>query len=199
MVEKSKIANEFAKHGGVLKTSELNALGLSSRQIKKLVDEGQLSKIKQGFYELADEVNPEEVIVARLFPQAVIFLESALIHYGYTDRIPTAWQIAVDRDSEKSQYDIEYPLIEAYYQDSKFLNIGVATFEVNGVEVRIFNRDRTMCDIMRYEKKLEKEVFSNAVMRYIKDPQKNIRYLFEYAEIFNITKKVQSQIGKWLS
>lgn len=199
MIEKSKIINEFRKHGGVLKTSELNALGLSSRQIKKLVDEGQLSKIKQGFYELADEMSPEEVIVARLFPEAVIFLESALLHYGYTDRIPTAWQIAVDRDSEKSQYDIEYPLIEPYYQDSKFLNIGVATFEVNGVKVRIFNRDRTMCDIMRYEKKLEKEVFSNAVMRYIKDPQKNIRYLFEYAEIFNITKKVQSQIGKWLS
>jgi len=199
MIEKSKIINEFTKHGGVLKTSELNALGLSSRQIKKLLDEGQLSKIKQGFYELADEVNPEEVIVARLFPGAVIFLESALLHYGYTDRIATAWQIAVDRDSQKSQYDIEYPLIEPYYQDAKFLNIGVATFEVNGVEVRIFNRDRTMCDIMRYEKKLEKEVFANAVMRYIKDPQKNIRCLFEYAEIFNITKKVQSQIGKWLS
>lgn len=49
---------------------------------------------------------------------------------------------------------------------------------------------------MRYEKKLEKEVFSNAVMRYIKDPKKNIRRLFEYAEIFNITKKMQSQIGK---
>jgi len=55
-----------------------------------------------------------------------------------------------------------------------------------------------MCDIMRYEKKIEKEVFTNAVMRYIKDPRKNIRYLFEYAEVFNITKKVQSQIGKWL-
>ncbi len=55
-----------------------------------------------------------------------------------------------------------------------------------------------MCDIMRYEKKLEKEVFSNAVIRYIKDPKKNIRHLFEYAEAFNITKKVQSQIGKWL-
>ncbi len=55
-----------------------------------------------------------------------------------------------------------------------------------------------MCDIMRYEKKLEKEVFTNAVMRYHKDPQKNIRRLFEYAAMFNITKKVQSQIGKWM-
>lgn len=101
MIEKSKIINEFRKHGGVLKTSELNALGLSSRQIKKLVDEGQLSKIKQGFYELADEMSPKRLLWPDYFRSAVIFLESALLHYGYTDRIPTAWQIAVDRDSEK--------------------------------------------------------------------------------------------------
>jgi predicted transcriptional regulator of viral defense system len=198
MIEKQKIIFEFKKHGGVLKTSELNKVGLSSRQIKKLFEEGEISKIKHGYYELTDEVNPEEVIIARLFPEAVIFLESALLHYHYTDRIPTAWQIAVDRDREKSQYDIDYPLVEPFYQEPKFLSIGVTTFKINGVEVRIFDRDRTMCDIMRYEKKIEKEVFTNAVMRYTKDPQKNIRRLFEYAEIFNITKKIQSQIGKWL-
>ena len=198
MIEKQKIIQEFEKHGGVLKTSELKELGLSSRQIKKLLQEGEISRIKYGYYELANEVNPEEVMIARLFPEAVIFLESALLHYHYTDRIPTAWQIAVDRDSEKSQYNIEYPLVEPYYQEPKFLSIGVTTFEVHSVEVRIFDRERTICDIMRYEKKLEKEVFSNAVMRYIKDPKKNIRRLFEYAEIFNITKKMQSQIGKWL-
>ena len=197
-MDKQKIIDEFEKHGGVLKTSELKELGLSSRQIKKLFEEGEISKIKYGYYELSDEVNPEEVIIARLFPEAVIFLESALLHYYYTDRIPTAWQIAVDRDSEKSQYDIEHPRVEPYYQVAKFLSIGVAVFEVQGIEVRIFDRDRTMCDIMRYEKKLEKEVFTNTVMRYIKDPQKNIRRLFEYAKMFNITKKIQSQIGKWL-
>jgi predicted transcriptional regulator of viral defense system len=198
MIEKQKIIQEFEKHGGILKTSELNELGLSSRQIKKLLQEGEISKIKYGYYELADEVNSEEAMIARLFPKAVIFLESALLHYNYTDRIPTAWQIAVDRDSEKSQYNIDYPLVEPFYQESKYLSIGVTTFEVNGVEVRIFDRDRTMCDIMRYEKKLEKEVFTNAVMRYNKDPQRNIRRLFEYAEMFNITKKVHSQIGKWI-
>lgn len=198
MIKKQKIKIEFEKHGGVLKTSELKELGLSSRQIKKLLQEGEISKIKYGYYELADEVKPEEVLIARLFPEAVIFLESALLHYHYTDRIPRAWQIAVDRDSEKSQYNIDYPLIEPYYQEPKYLSIGVTTFEIHGVEVRIFDRDRTMCDIMRYEKKLEREVFTNAIMRYNKDPQKNIRRLFEYAEMFNITKKVQSQIGKWL-
>ena len=198
MADIISIIEEFTKQGGILKTSELHALGLSSRQIKRLLDEGEISKIKQGYYELADEVNPEEIIIAKLFPEAVIFLESALLYYNYTDRIPKAWQIAVDRNSEKSKYKIDYPLIEPYYQDPKYLNIGVSTFQVQGFDIRIFDRDRTMCDVMRYEKKIEKEVFTNAVMRYIKDPRKNIRHLFEYAEVFNITKKAQSQIGKWL-
>lgn len=198
MVSNSIIIEAFKEYGGILKTSELNALGFNSRQIKRLLEEGELSKLKKGYYELKGAVNPEEIMIARLFPKAIIFLESALLYYNYTDRIPTAWQIAVDRDSEKSQYDIDYPLIEPFYQKPEFLNVGVSTYDIQGVKVKIFDRDRTMCDIMRYEKKLEKEVVTNAVTRYIKDPKMNIRNLMEYAHVLNITNKVQSQIGKWL-
>jgi predicted transcriptional regulator of viral defense system len=198
MIKIDKLRNEFKKHGGVLKTSELNALGLSSRQIKKLIEEDVITKIKRGFYELTDEMPQEEVIIARLFPHAVIFLESALMHYGYTDRIPLAWQIAVDKDSKKNQYDIDYPLIEPYYLESKFIEIGVDRKQVEGVTVRIYDRDRTICDVLRYENKLEREVFSNAIQRYIKDQKKNVRKLFEYAEIFNIKKKAQTYVGVWL-
>lgn len=198
MIKIDKIRNEFKKHGGILKTSELNALGLSSRQIKKLIEEDVITKIKRGFYELTDEMPQEEVIIARLFPHAVIFLESALMSYGYTDRIPLAWQIAVDKDSKKTQYDIDYPPIEPYYLESKFIEIGVDRKQVEEVTVRIYDRDRTICDVLRYENKLEREVFSNAIKRYIKDPKKNVRKLFEYAEIFNIKKKVQTYIGVWL-
>ena len=186
MIEKSVIYEEFKNRGGVLRTSELNALGLSSRQIKKLVESGDITRIKRVYYEISDNIYPEEAVIARLFPDAVIFLESALMHYGYTDRIPQAWQIAVDRDSEKSQYKIDYPLIEVFYIEPKLLEIGLDVFKVEEVEVRIFNRDRTICDVLRYENKLEREVFTNAIKRYIRDPKKNVRNLFEYAKVFNI-------------
>lgn len=70
--------------------------------------------------------------------------------------------------------------------------------QVEGVAVRIYDRDRTICDVLRYENKLEKEVFSDAIKRYIKDSKKNVRNLFEYAEIFNIKNKTQTYIGVWL-
>jgi predicted transcriptional regulator of viral defense system len=193
-----KIKNHFIEYGGVLKTSELNDLGFSSRQIKKFMEEGLITKIKHGFYELTDYIPREEVIIARLFPESIIFLESALFYYEYTDRIPSSWQIAVNKNSSKLQYNIDYPLIKPYYLEPKFIEIGIDTIEIEGVEIRIYDRDRTICDVLRYEAKLEVEVFTNAIKNYIKDPKKNVRNLFEYAEIFNIKNKVQTYIGVWL-
>ena len=192
------IKNHFIENGGVFKTSELNDLGFSSRQIRKLIEEGLITKIKHGFYELTDYIPREEVIIARLFPESVIFLESALFYYEYTDRIPSSWQIAVNKNSSKFQYNTDYPLIKPYYLEPKFIEIGIDIIEIEGVEIRIYDRDRTICDVLRYETKLEEEVFTNAIKNYIKDPKKNVRNLFEYAEIFNIKNKVQTYIGVWL-
>ena len=104
----------------------------------------------------------------------------------------------MNRYSKTTQYNIDYPLVEPYYLEPKFLDIGVDIMEVDGIEVKIYNKDRTICDVLRYEKKLEKEVFNNAIIRYIEDSRENIRKLFEYAEIFNIKNKVQTYIGMWL-
>jgi len=51
------------------------------------------------------------------------------------DRIPLAWQIAVDRNSEKSKYEIDYPPIEPFYLKPKFLEIGVDVIQIEGVTV----------------------------------------------------------------
>lgn len=196
MIKKlESLKNEFINKGGILKTVELNELGFSSRQINYLIDNKIVSKIKHGFYEYIEYHPKEEVIIARLFFEAVIFLESAAIYYGYTDRIPAAWQISVHRKSKPSQYDISYPSIEPFYQDPKFINIGVDVIKVDGVDVRVYDRNRTICDILRYEKKLGDETFKSAIKRYVDDPKKNVRKLFEYAEKLNIVNKVQTYIG----
>ena len=46
------VFNAFKDHGGILKTSELNSLGLFSRQINRFLESGEITRIKRGFYEL---------------------------------------------------------------------------------------------------------------------------------------------------
>lgn len=42
------------------------------------------------------------------------------------------------------------------------------------------------------------EIFNKAVQSYVKDPQKNIPNLMEYAKVLRVQKKVKDLIGVWL-
>jgi len=189
---------EFVKCGGLMRTSELRKLGIHSRKITGLLEKGILSKLKTGVYEMGSEVVPDEIMLMKLFPTAVICLESALLHYGYTDRIPATWQIAVDKNISKSQFRIGYPPVTPYYLDGRYIGVGKTEYAMNGTMIRIYDKERTICDTLRYANKLDREVFNTAVQRYVKDKEKRIPTLMEYAKILRVTKKVKSYLGVWL-
>lgn len=188
----------FRKNGGIMKTSELKVTGLDSRKISMLLQENILEKIKTGVYSIAGETIPDEIMITKIFPTAVIYLESALLHYGYTDRIPVSWQIAVDKNISKPQFNISYPPVTPFYLGSKYINIGISDFDMNGVKIRIYDKERTICDVLRYSNKLDREVFSNAIQKYVRDKEINIRRLTEYAKNLRVTQKVKTYIGVWI-
>jgi hypothetical protein len=76
--------------------------------------------------------------------------------------------------------------------------IGSTTVELDGYTFQIYDRDRVICDCFKYEGKMEREVFKAAVQGYIKDEEKDISSLMEYARARKVVGKVQSMIGVWL-
>lgn len=198
MLSKEKIKNNFNKNGGIMKTSELNSISLNYRQIQRLIDQQVIEKIKHGYYILKDTFPKEEVIIARIFPGAVIYLESALLFYNYSNRVPKFWQIAVDKHSNPKKYNMSNLNIKPYFIKDKYRKIGVKKTTIDNVEVPIYDRNKTICDILRYETKIDNEVFTNAIKNYIKDDKKNIRSLMEYGDKLNVNNKIQKYIGVWI-
>ena len=41
-------------------------------------------------------------------------------------------------------------------------------------KVRIYDRDRTICDVLKNMSKMDKEIFNKAIQGYVNDPKKNI-------------------------
>jgi hypothetical protein len=140
----------------------------------------------------------EEIIIATRFPDAVISLESALYIYGYRDKKPSAWQLTVDRDSEKSQYCIDHLSVEPIFQEKKFLHVGLVTIKVGDERVKIYDRERTVCDSVKFQHRLDVDIFDHAIRRYLRDPKNDMRNLYEYADLLGVTQKVQTQIRKWI-
>jgi predicted transcriptional regulator of viral defense system len=164
------------------------------------MQDGKIEKIKQGYYRLADYPHElsEAALIARLFPDGVICMHTALFYYHYSDRTPLAWDIAVNKDVSKARFHLDYPYLQPYYLEATQLVYGVTTADYGDCKLRIFDRDRLIAECIRYETKIDRESFNKAVQGYIGDSQKSIVKLLEYSRQRRILKKVKNRIGIWL-
>ena len=71
------IADAMEKHNGIVKKEELTRLGIDYRRIDTLVREGKLVRIRNGYYTDRVDDFSEDALVAALFPDAMLCMESA--------------------------------------------------------------------------------------------------------------------------
>lgn len=189
----------FEKYGGMMQTKQLEAEHIFYRRIQQLIQEGYVEKIRYGYYQWADPDDFSEVgTISRLFPDAILCMDTALRYYGYSDRTPGDWHLAVSKDSGKSRFKIDYPFVKPYYVEPSVLELGLTAGEVDGHSVRIYDKDRVICDCLRYRNKIDKEIFNKAVQGYINDAGKSIPRLMEYAETLRVKRPAKELIGVWL-
>lgn len=189
----------FLAHGGIMKTCELKEAGYYYKKIRSLIESCKIERVRQGYYQYVGEDPFSDIpVIANLFPDAVICMESALDYYGYTDRTPAAWHLAVKSTSARNRFHIDYPCVRPHFvQENRYL-LGITTAVIDGTEVKIYDRERTMVDILFHRNKVDSEVFNTAVRRYIRDPEKKEAQLMRYAKVFHVERKVKEVLGVWL-
>jgi hypothetical protein len=187
-------------NGGIIRTSDLQSLKIDNRLLHKWMEDGKIEKLKQGYYRLSDyaENMSEAALIARLFPDGVICMYTALFYYRYSNRTPLAWDIAVNKDVSKARFNLDYPYLQPYYLEAVQLDYGVTAAKYEDCELRIFDQDRLIVECIRYETKMDRETFNKAIQSYIRDSEKSIVKLLEYAKRRRILKKVKDRIGIWL-
>ena len=199
MYEESYYQNIFAQYGGMMRTQQLEKEKIFYKTRQMLIEQGCIEKVRTGYYQWVDHNDFSEAgTVIRLFPDAILCMDTALRYYGYSDRTPIEWHLAVSKDSGKSRFKINYPNVKPYYIEPSILELGITKGNIDGHEVRIYDKDRVICDCLRHRNKMDKEIFNKAVQRYIADPKKNITKLLEYAEPLRMVKVANDLIGIWL-
>ena len=189
----------FKDYDYVMTTAQLSAVKLYYRDIQRMLNEGLIEKIKRGYYHWAEGHEKNDiVIINRLFPDGVLCMDTALFYYKYSDRTPAEWHITIDKNTSRQRTQVEYPLIKAYRVESELLTLGEAEGEINYQKVRIYDRDRTICDVLRNMNKMDNEIFNKAIQGYVKDPKKNIPNLMQYAKALRVQKRVKNIIEVWL-
>jgi len=189
----------FSNYNYIMTTAQLDAEKLFYRDIQRMLEAGVIEKVKRGYYHWVEGYGGSEVtLINRLFPDAVLCMETALFYYQYNDRNPAEWNITIDKNVSRSRTNIDYPFVKAYRVEPALVTLGETTGKIDFVDVRIYDRDRTICDVMRNMNRMDKEIFNKAVQGYVKDTRKNVPNLMEYAKILRVQKRVRELIGVWL-
>ena len=191
MDKKTLSKQVIIEKGGIAKTSDFVAAGIPAVDIVNLCNTGYLERIRHGYYQLADgNTSSEEQLIATLIPKAIICVESALFHYGYSDFAPRKWSIAVPRSMSRTKLDIDALALQTYYVQSEIYELGKTTANFNGVMLPVYDRERTICDCFKYRSRLDNEIFNKALNAYVNDSKKDLRNLSGYAKKLRVHKKV---------
>ena len=179
----------FKKNQGYLSAKEVKSRAMQYR-LQKLVEEGKVMRIKRGVYCLTDALSARQMIDAeRIVPGGVLCLYSAWSHYNLTLTIPDAWYLAV----EKSRKVVlpEYPPIKLVFLKEEYYKMGIETHTIEGLKVKIYDLEKSVCDAVKYRNKTGLEVTSEILKNYLSLPGRNINKLVGYAKrmrIFNTLK-----------
>jgi len=175
--------------GGMVHSSEALRVGIHSRTLCQLREEGILEQVSRGIHRLADQAtlsNPDLVTVAMRIPQAVVCLISALAFHELTTQIPHAVYIALKKGAEPPR--LAYPPISVHRFSAVSLNAGIEQHLLDGVKVRIYSPEKTLADVFKFRNKIGMDVVLEALNLYKTRKAFNLGELLKYAGICRIEK-----------
>lgn len=190
---KTKIMELAEKFNGYITTKEVSKNDIPKIYLTQLVDEKKLIRISRGLYMLPDCFEDEYYRFQVITNYSVFSLETALYLHNYSDRVPTVYNITVPRNY--NGYLSKEKNVKLSYVKEELLNLGITEIESPlGQKIKVYDLERTICDIIKFKNKVDPEIFSKALKQYVKSKDKNLNNLITYAREL----KVEDEVRKYM-
>jgi predicted transcriptional regulator of viral defense system len=186
-----KLQKIFNGHKGFARMQQLRSSGIQTRTIATAVDKGIIEKIKPGLYKLVNyqwDEHESFADVCNSNNKAIICLTSAASYYELTTFNPSYITVAVPHNTPG--FKLDFPPIQVYYFPHKYYETGIDEKETKSGHIRIYNQEKTICDLFRYQNKIGDDIVIESLKNYLKQKRKDINKLIKYSESLNVKEKI---------
>ena len=180
------LLKKMSDNGGFIKTSELSQA--EYRTLHSAVNTSDAVKLKNGLYLLTDNICNLQYDIDKVIPGGILCMWTAWDYYGLTDAYPPAVCVAVDNHRQVNI--VKEPFIKLYYRSGMALTLGVTKLEENGKKFRIYDREKCICDAVKYRNKIGLDTTANILRTYLQDNtiKPDFKKLFDYARQLKVEK-----------
>lgn len=178
------------KNDGYLMTSAVQKAGISRTYLSKYVKDREMEQVEPGIY-IHPEIWPDPFYILQLKNKEVIFSnETALYLHGLMEHEPARIFVSVKRG-----YNATHLIkrgIKSYFVKKENFNEGVTVVKTPcGNDVRVYDIDRTICDMVLRKDEMDIQVFQTALKEYMSGQSKNVHRLMVYAKLLGIEQKIR--------
>lgn len=185
-----KTPEEIVDNSGILLTKNAIEAGISKHALYNFIRNNGFEKAAHGVYASPETWEDENYILSLRCPQGVLSHDEALYYHGLTDREPLQKTITIYTGYGTSRMVADG--IKVFTVKKELLDIGKEIVKTSyGHDIPLYNRERTICDLIRSKNRFEIQDFQTALKTYIMGKNKNLNRLMEYAKLFHVDKKIR--------
>lgn len=192
----NKIIKLLKENNGIITTNQIEKIGISRMYIKKFIESGIIERIKKGIYISGDIIEDEFYIFQIKNQNAIFSYNTALYFWGETERTPDIIDVTVYSGYNKQRFPNN---IRVHYIKKELLNLGVVMVKTPaGFNVKAYNIERTVCDIIKGRNTgIDKEQSNKFIKNVIKNNKVDVNKIYEYSKKLKCTKKFE-EIMEWM-
>jgi len=193
MNKKEKLLNILNENDGTITVNLLEEEGIEREYLSQLEKEGKIEKVERGVYIDVNNVDDRMFNAQYRFKKGIFSYGTALYLHNLTDRTPLKYTMTFPRKYNVTNAKIyginTYSIVEDKYQIGKeeiLSNLGNIVY--------VYSMERTLCDIVRKNSRLEKEIVINAFKKYVQRKDKKLNNLYNYAKNLKVYDTVRKYI-----
>lgn len=193
MTKTEQLHELLKRNNGYIFTSEVVSQGISRTYLTEFVKNNHLEKVAKGIYISEDTWEDELFILQRQYSNIIFSGETALYLHELIDREYNEISISVKARFSGTRLR-EKGIIISREKDSIF-GMGATSVVTNfGNKVIVYDRERSICDLIKNRKKVEVQNYQTAIKTYMRSRKKDLSLLVKYAERMKLRDEVMKYV-----
>ena len=186
----NKILKIMKNNKGIITSSQIESYGIPRVYLSKMVEKNIIERIERGIYVTKDYEYDEYYLFQLKYPKTVFSFNTALYFYQMTERTPIKMDVSISKNYNPHRFK---DIVNVYRINDELFELGIVYKKSpQGMKVRTYNLERTICDIIKDKDSIDIEIRNKAIKKAIKSKEFNASKMFEYAKKMNIYDKVKN-------
>lgn len=193
MTGSEKLESLMKSSKGVITAKLADAHDIHREYLSEFTRQGKLERIAHGIY-ITPDVWEDKMLIHQLRKEKMIYShETALFLHDLTDRDPVAYCVTVPTGYNTSKLNEDGLIV--YTIKKELFELGICIRQtVFGNDVRTYDMERTICDIIRDRNNQDAAVVSDALKKYARSSDKDLNRLMKYAELLRVEKVLRNYL-----